>query len=73
MPGKEQKVNSVLRKFIFCVLLRCVFVVSLAGHSNNIRPRPESIRISPIERRWSNRRFPYGYLVTTSSQLPPLP
>ena len=51
MPGKEQKVNSVLRKFIFCVLLRCVFVVSLAGHSNNIRPRPESIRISPIERR----------------------
>jgi len=26
-----------------------------------------------IERRWSSRRFPYGYLVTTSSQLPVSP
>ncbi len=27
----------------------------------------------PIERRWSSRRFPYGYLVTTSSQSPVMP
>jgi len=26
-----------------------------------------------LERRWSNRRFPYGYLVTTSSQSPASP
>ena len=26
-----------------------------------------------VERRWSSRRFPYGYLVTTSSQLPASP
>jgi len=26
-----------------------------------------------VERRWSSRRFPYGYLVTTSSQLPATP
>jgi hypothetical protein len=26
-----------------------------------------------LERRWSSRRFPYGYLVTTSSQSPPTP
>jgi len=26
-----------------------------------------------LERRWSSRRFPYGYLVTTSSQLPTTP
>ena len=29
--------------------------------------------IFSIERRWSSRRFPYGYLVTTSSQLPTTP
>jgi hypothetical protein len=26
-----------------------------------------------LERRWSNRWFPNGYLVTTSSQSPPTP
>jgi len=26
-----------------------------------------------LERRWSSRRFPYGYLVTTSSQSPSSP
>jgi len=29
--------------------------------------------IYSVERRWSSRRFPYGYLVTTSSQLPASP
>jgi len=28
---------------------------------------------SSLERRWSSRRFPYGYLVTTSPQSPTIP
>ena len=45
IPGKERKVNPVLRKFIFCVFLAYRFVVSLAGHSNNIRPMPVGISV----------------------------
>ena len=40
----------------------------------NFRRRPILLNsIFSIERRWSSRRFPYGYLVTTSSQLPTTP
>ncbi len=39
----------------------------------DISLRPMPFGICSIERRWSSRRFPYGYLVTTSSQLPTTP
>jgi len=35
--------------------------------------RLRGYRRSSLERRWSSRRFPYGYLVTTSPQSLTLP
>jgi len=37
------------------------------------RPDPRKGWAVSLERRWSSRRFPYGYLVTTSSQSPASP
>jgi len=34
---------------------------------------PKRSKSYSLERRWSSHRFPYGYLVTTSSQSPPTP
>jgi len=46
--------------------------VRRAGVDLSQRPVSPACDFS-IERRWSSRRFPYGYLVTTSSQLPASP
>jgi len=58
------------------LLFEIYFVRSTETRPFGLRPWENLNESSPphsLERRWSNRRFPYGYLVTTSSQSPASP
>ena len=45
----------------------------LVYYSKNLKTFKKNILKYSLERRWSSRRFPYGYLVTTSPQSLTLP
>ena len=66
-------ISQILVIFLCRSFLNCCLT-----HCTELRHRPfagtgETVCKFSIERRWSSRRFPYGYLVTTSSQLPTTP
>jgi hypothetical protein len=44
------------------------FVCRLLSVSRRLKANSQSWLETSLERRWSSRRFPYGYLVTTSPQ-----
>ena len=62
-PGKDQ--GCAPRKMNSAMCLRTTI-----GKDGPTVPRRGG---GSLERRWSSRRFPYGYLVTTSSQSPAIP
>ena len=58
-----------VKNFIFCSLLTFLRYFLFWQLNSNATP----YFFSSLERRWSSRRFSYGYLVTTSPQLSDLP